>query len=76
MEAISMYPNPARAKINIKNPYKKVINKIIITDLTGMKIREQNDNTNVINVSQLKQGIYLVQILSNKNMSLNKIIKN
>lgn len=76
MEAISMYPNPTRAKINIKNPYKKVINKIIITDLTGMKIREQNDNTNVINVSQLKQGIYLVQIHSNKNMSVNKIIKN
>ncbi len=62
-----MYPNPANDKLNIVglDYYKTPNNQIEIYDLTGKVVQKFNIlNTNLvqINISDLKQGIYLVKI--------------
>ncbi len=73
---ISIYPNPSKDIIHIKNESNFPIDRIIITDLTGKKVMEQNDTSNDIYVSQLKQGLYIFQIQSNEKTIVTKFIKN
>jgi len=47
----------------------------LITDLTGKKVREQTGNQTLIDVSQLRPGMYLLQITSKDKKSVIKFIK-
>jgi alpha-tubulin suppressor-like RCC1 family protein len=71
----SIYPNPAKNELNIQNLTNKVIDKIIITDLTGKKVLEQKGNNKQINVQQLQQGMYLLQAFSEEKSFQSKFIK-
>lgn len=71
----SIYPNPVKDILTIINSSNISFDRMTITDLVGKKIIEQNGNSNQINVAQLPQGIYLLQITSNGKKSINKFIK-
>ncbi len=70
---ISLYPNPAVNEINfdIKKINSK-INGIKIFDVTGKLIKEENTNTNKLDVSSLKKGIYLLTILFEDKTNINQ----
>ncbi|MFV5698928.1 T9SS type A sorting domain-containing protein [Flavobacterium sp. ZT3R17] len=72
----SIYPNPAKDIIHFKNNNNKFINKVIITNLNGKIVLKQNNNSTELNVQLLKQGIYLIQIMSEGKTFKNKFIKN
>ncbi len=69
---VKIYPNPAKDFINITS--KKEISSVEILDLSGKKISESKDLK--INVSNLKKGIYLLNIkFGNGRSKLQKLIK-
>jgi len=63
--------------LNIQIPENQRNNKIIIYDLNGKTIRQQNTSERElnINVSDLTKGVYIVKIVSEKNIYTSKVIK-
>ena len=70
-----IFPNPANNVLNVVTDNFSLINQIIITDLTGKKILQQSGNLNSINIESLSSGIYIVQVVANKDMFTQKFIK-
>lgn len=70
-----LYPNPSTSLLNIQTPNDLIIDKIIITDLSGKVILEQTKKTNKINTESLPNGIYLLQVFSGNNKWQSKFIK-
>ncbi len=77
---ISIYPNPAKDKITIENKLLINISGIKLIDITGKDVKSftfLNLNNNTIDVSDLNQGIYFINIYSNKHLiDVKKIIIN
>ena len=73
---LSIFPNPVNNILNIQNVDNKLIDKVTISDLTGKKVLEQNNNSNIINVENLQKGMYLLQIFSGEKNVVSKFIKN
>ena len=75
-DSFSFYPNPVNSTLNLnaKNP----ISKVQIFDLTGRKVLETaNLNSNSLNVSQLKSGLYILNVYTNNNeLMTKKMLKN
>ena len=73
---ITIFPNPVNNILTIKIPENTSISNISITDLTGKKVLEQNNNSTTVNVEKLQNGIYLLQIVSEGKTATSKFIKN
>lgn len=74
-DSFSIYPNPVNDILHIQSSTNQVIDKIVITELTGKKILEQKGNNKQLNVQQLQQGMYLLQVFSEGKSSQSKFIK-
>lgn len=57
---LNIYPNPATDVVNISGG--KNIQAVTIMDIQGRKLLEQNGNSQTINVSSLKDGLYLINV--------------
>jgi hypothetical protein len=73
--AFLIYPNPTKDVIYFQNSDNKLIEKITITDLNGKIVLKQNNNPAEINVQRLKQGVYIIQIMSEGKAFESKFIK-
>lgn len=71
----SVYPNPTTSVLNIQNVNNIPIDKITITDMLSKKVLEQVGGTD-INVQSVKNGIYIIQIMSDGRLFTYKFIKN
>src|SRR5690554_1369826 len=69
---ISIYPNPVSDILYFETA-GVTIEKVIIFDLSGRKVLEQNE-VNTISVSHLQKGSYLIKIFSDKGVQAKKII--
>jgi hypothetical protein len=65
-----IYPNPSNGIVNIEN---KNLRKILIYDITGKKIREMTASSQ-IDLSDISKGIYLIKLISDKGILVEKII--
>ncbi len=74
-DTISIYPNPTANQINIQTSNGILLDKIIITDLTGKKVVEQTQNTNQVSVEKLATGIYILIGYSEGNKFQEKFTK-
>lgn len=72
---ISIYPNPTTSKLNLQTPNESVIDKVIITDVTGKTVLEQTKNANQIDVQNLSKGVYFLKAFSGKEQFEDKFIK-
>jgi hypothetical protein len=72
-KSISISPNPVKEIININT--KETIEQIRIIDLLGKVIWQQLGDLQQIDVAQLKEGIYLIQIQSQGKTLTQKFIK-
>jgi len=70
----SVYPNPTTSILNIQTQINSTIDKIVITDLTGKKVFEQN-NANQVNVANLAKGLYVIEAFSGEEKFVQKFIK-
>ncbi|MFY8161999.1 MAG: T9SS type A sorting domain-containing protein [Candidatus Kapaibacteriota bacterium] len=75
-ENISIYPNPAREELNINTTSDITISEIEITDVNGRLILIQKNNLDIINIDNLKQGIYFIKIKTESIEHIEKFIKN
>lgn len=74
-ENISVYPNPAKESINVKCKIKNENAFLSIYDVLGSEVMTEkivNENSQ-INISDLKDGIYFVQIKTNEKITTKKI---
>jgi hypothetical protein len=71
-EEFKIYPNPAKDYVSIQTSEK--VNEVYIFDIIG-KIRLQSTSYNgKIDVSALKRGIYVMQIITDKGTHTEKLI--
>jgi len=72
---ISIFPNPSTDILTLKLPNNTTIDKITITDLTGKIVKDQTQNTNIVNVENLANGLYILEVFSGDQKFETKFIK-
>jgi hypothetical protein len=73
---VNLFPNPFVSELSIASSEK--IERIAVFNVQGKMIHQQNENANnaKIDLNECENGIYLLEITTNKNKTLKKIIKN
>jgi len=69
----SLYPNPVKDNLSISS--FKNINSVSIYSLRGVLVLSKENPSNLLDLSMLSLGIYLVKIESDNGFSIKKIIK-
>lgn len=69
-QKVIIYPNPSNGIINIGN---KNLKKIVVYDITGKKIKELKASSQ-IDLSDVTKGIYLINLISDDGVTVNKIV--
>jgi len=73
LENLHIYPNPTLGKINITSADK--INSLSITNIIGKQIFfTENFTTNTIDLSSFENGVYFINISTDKGTHIEKII--
>ena len=79
LKVLSIYPNPAKDELIISTNQKLNGSHIIITDMLGRKILEENitnvSNEHTVLVSGLKTGAYILSIQKEGEISRVKFVK-
>lgn len=79
-DAITLYPNPAKNQVFIKNESANTIKKLVTYDLTGRLVFEHTFpiNTTIapINLVGVTSGVYLVEIHSDVSTITKKLVVN
>lgn len=70
----SIFPNPAKNKINIKTT--ELIDKLEIYSISGQKVLTQNNSNKSLNISSLNTGIYHLKIHSNEKIVVKRVLVN
>jgi len=73
--SFTIYPNPVNDILFIENNNNNMIQKIVVYDVMGKTVIEQNDNVAQIDFSNITKGLYLLKITSEKETIIKKIIK-
>ena len=73
----AIYPNPANDILTVQNKDNAVISKVNVVDILGKTIKTFTFNTTEVSldISDLKAGIYFVEIHSNTIKTIQKVIK-
>ncbi len=76
VDDIIVYPNPAKSFINLHIKTLVGTGSIVITDLFGKQIKQQNLSigTNTINVSGFAKGMYLVSVITEESKKVTKVV--
>ncbi len=75
--AISIYPNPVKDLVNIISSELIPLRKIVLFNLIGEKVLELDNfkSTDLIDLSSLPKGVYLLNIYTDKKSLTKKLIK-
>ncbi|WP_379968219.1 T9SS type A sorting domain-containing protein [Epilithonimonas sp. UC225_85] len=71
-DKMKLYPNPSNGNLNINTP--SPIDNITVLDAAGKQIISLKNPGTKLNLSQLKNGIYFLEIDSNKNKFQEKVV--
>lgn len=71
----TIYPNPATNIITIENKSHNPIKSIIIYDVLGRLVLEENNPSNQLDISKLYNGLLFLTIETDKGVFIKKIIK-
>jgi hypothetical protein len=77
-EKISIFPNPGVENITITGPNLTSNCTIYIYNTFGQELIKQSfpSYKNIINISNLAKGIYLIKLFDGKSMMVNRFVKN
>lgn len=67
---INMYPNPTTGILNIN---AENVKEVAVIDVDGKVV--MTENANVIDMTNLNNGVYFVRVISNEGMSIQKVVK-
>lgn len=73
----AIYPNPANDVLTIQNKDNTIVSKVNVVDILGKIIKTSPFNASEVSmdISDLKAGIYFVEIHSNTIKTIQKVIK-
>ncbi len=71
---VSLYPNPTQSELTV-DMGRLAPKKLSILDITGKTVITWNENTNKIDVSELVNGVYFLQIQTAEKLISKKFIK-
>jgi Secretion system C-terminal sorting domain len=71
---ITLYPNPSSGQLYLKN-ITSSNSFIVILNLQGEEILSKTNISNYIDISNLKNGIYIAKIIDSGKIVMTKIIK-
>ena len=70
----SIYPNPAEKEIFISGMNGTIINEVNIYNQIGQKVLHEKRLTNTIDVSKLRQGMYIIELVTSELKIREKLI--
>jgi hypothetical protein len=73
--SITVFPNPTASVVNLNFSNNVVIDKVVVTDISGKTVLEQNQNTAKINVEKLAIGLYILEAYSGNEKFTTKFVK-
>jgi hypothetical protein len=75
---INVYPNPAGSSFRFDQSLlsQDAADKLVIYNMMGAKVKEQNLQTSLVRVDELPEGLYIVKIRSKENNYVAKLIIN
>jgi subtilisin family serine protease len=77
IDDFSIYPNPSSKEISLNLAPEFTGNNISVMDMSGHVVLEiPFENRKIIDISSLKQGVYLVRVESNAGPQIVRFIKN
>ena len=71
---ITIFPNPAKEELFISSKKGVVVNEITIYNQIGQEVLHENQFTNSIDVSILRQGMYIIELVLNESKIREKLI--
>lgn len=71
---LQLYPNPATEKIHITA--NVALSKLALYDVYGKLILTKENNTKSLDVSRLNSGVYFLEVYSNTEKAVKKVIVN
>ncbi len=75
IDGLSVYPNPVADKVIYVSSANGAEKQIIIYNILGKVVYNTNVNNNeAINIGQLKAGMYMMKIIENNKVALQKIL--
>ncbi len=72
--AISIYPNPAEKELSISGRNGAIIKEVNIYNQTGQRVLHENRLTGAIDISMLRQGMYIIEVVTNESKIKEKLI--
>jgi len=70
---LTLFPNPAYSRINIS--FTNVIDRIEVFSMEGIKVKELKNLNTHMDVSDLRDGIYIIQITSGSQVIQKRFLK-
>ena len=74
-DKLSTTPNPVEDVLNIHLSQNEIISSITLMDLSGRQVLTVNDHLKSITVANLKAGMYIANIVTDKGIYSKKILK-
>ena len=76
IDGIQIFPNPTHDILTITTQHSFELSSVGVWDISGKNVHQVHLNTNTIDLSHLKSGLYLLEIKSNEKKFYKKIIVN
>ena len=71
---ISIYPNPVMDNLNLTCKNGAVIERVAIYNQLGEKVFEEKILNNILNVSEINQGLYVIELITDNSKIRKKLI--
>jgi len=73
-DSLSVFPNPATDTIHVSS--KVALSSLLLYDVYGKLILKKENNTNSLDVSRLNSGMYFLEVSSNTQKVVKKVMVN
>lgn len=73
--AVTVFPNPTTDFVYIQNSSNTEIDNVLVIDITGKTVLQQEGNGATLNIEKLSAGIYILQASSGNEKYQTKFIK-
>jgi hypothetical protein len=71
---ITIIPNPAKDRITVSVANRETIDEIVIYNQTGQKVLQRKPINNTLDISKLHQGLYIIELETEKGKIREKLI--
>ncbi|WP_418262053.1 T9SS type A sorting domain-containing protein [Flavobacterium faecale] len=73
--SLKIFPNPATSVLNLDFSVLDSVDKVIITDMTGKVVKQQQTSLSQINVENLVPGLYILEVSTGNKKTQTKFFK-